>query len=71
MHRRRQIIAGFVLLSPLWGNAQPNGPNQFAAFAQQGQRIDAIKKYAAATGEDLGTAKSVVDMLAPRQRQAE
>lgn len=44
---------------------------EIIALARKGQRIDAIKKYRDATGEDLSTAKSVVDLLVPRERQAE
>lgn len=40
---------------------------EIIALARQGRRIDAIKKYRAATGEDLSTAKSVVDLLVPRE----
>lgn len=41
---------------------------EIIALARKGQRIDAIKKYREATGEDLSTAKSVVDLLVPRDR---
>ena len=33
---------------------------------RKGQRIDAMKRYAAASGEDLAMAKRVVELLAPR-----
>jgi ribosomal protein L7/L12 len=39
---------------------------EIVALAKQGQRIDAIKRYAAASGEDLSTAKQVIDLLVPR-----
>jgi hypothetical protein len=39
---------------------------EITALARQGRRIDAIKRYRDATGEDLTTAKDVVDLLAPR-----
>ena len=38
---------------------------EIIALARQGQRIDAIRKYRDASGEDLSTAKSVVDTLVP------
>lgn len=41
--------------------------SEIIALARKGQRIDAIKKYRDATGEDLSTAKSVVDLLVPRE----
>lgn len=40
---------------------------EIIALARKGQRIEAIKKYAAASGEDLSMAKWVVDLLVPRQ----
>ena len=39
---------------------------EITLLARQGRRIDAIKKYRDATGEDLTTAKDVVDLLVPR-----
>jgi hypothetical protein len=39
---------------------------EIVALARQGRRIDAIKKYRDATGQDLTTAKQVVDLLSPR-----
>lgn len=39
---------------------------EIISLARQGRRIDAIKKYRDATGEDLTTAKDVVDSLVPR-----
>ncbi len=41
---------------------------EIIALARKDQRIDAIKKYRDATGEDLSTAKYVVDLLVPRER---
>lgn len=41
---------------------------EIIALARKGQRIDAIRKYRDAMGEDLSTAKSVVDVLVPRDR---
>jgi hypothetical protein len=40
--------------------------SEIMLLAEKGQRIDAIKKYRDATGEDLTTAKDVVDLLVPR-----
>jgi hypothetical protein len=39
---------------------------EVVALAKSGRRIDAINKYRDATGEDLTTAKDVVDLLVPR-----
>ena len=39
---------------------------EIIALARQGRRIDAINKYRNATGQDLTTAKDVVDLLVPR-----
>jgi hypothetical protein len=39
---------------------------EIIALARQGQRIDAINRYRDATGQDLTTAKEVVDLLVPR-----
>jgi hypothetical protein len=39
---------------------------EIIALARQGRRIDAINKYREASGQDLTTAKEVVDLLAPR-----
>jgi len=33
---------------------------------RKGRRVDAMKRYAAASGEDLAMAKRVVELLAPR-----
>jgi len=35
---------------------------------RNGQRVDAMKRYAAASGEDLTMANRVVELLAPRER---
>lgn len=56
--QRAQSLAG-QLADPLRA--------EIIALAKKGQRIDAIKKYAAASGEDLSTAKQVVDLLVPRE----
>ncbi len=39
---------------------------EITALARQGRRIDAIKRYQDASGQDLTTAKDVVDLLVPR-----
>jgi hypothetical protein len=39
---------------------------EIITIARQGRRIDAINKYRDATGQDLTTAKEVVDFLVPR-----
>jgi hypothetical protein len=40
---------------------------EIISLAKNGQRVDAITKYAAASDEDLAIAKSVVDLLVPRE----
>lgn len=44
--------------------------SEIVALARKGQRIDAIRKYRDISGEDLSTAKSVVDTLAPLEPSA-
>lgn len=60
-HRVRSLVAG--LADPLRA--------EVIALAREGRRIDAIKKYREASGEDLSTAKSVVDLLVPGEPRAE
>lgn len=40
--------------------------SEIAALLKEGRKVAAIRRYAAATGEDVGTAKSVVEMLGAR-----
>lgn len=40
--------------------------NEVDSLARAGKRIDAMNRYRQATGEDLRTAKDVVDLLVPR-----
>jgi len=52
----------------LVASAGPELRETVARLYQDGRRIDAIKHYASATGEDLTTAKDVVERLAARPR---
>jgi hypothetical protein len=38
---------------------------EIVALAKRGQRVEAIKRYATASGEDLAIAKRVVELLVP------
>jgi hypothetical protein len=65
--RERWSIA-FVLKErsvPVTGLTDPLRA-EIIALAREGRRIDAIKRYRDATGQDLTTAKDVVDLLVPR-----
>jgi hypothetical protein len=52
----------------LVASAAPELRETVVRLYQDGRRIDAIKHYAGATGEDLTTAKDVVERLAARPR---
>jgi hypothetical protein len=52
----------------LVASASPELRETVSRMYQDGRRIDAIKHYAGATGEDLTTAKDVVERLAARPR---
>ena len=52
----------------LVASAPPELRETVSRMYQDGRRIDAIKHYAGATGEDLTTAKDVVERLAARPR---
>jgi ribosomal protein L7/L12 len=41
---------------------------EIAVLVKAGKKIDAIKRYRAASGEDLTTAKGVVEALEPGDR---
>lgn len=44
-------------------NMPPALQRELRALLDDGRKVDAIRRYAAATGEDLGTAKAVVESL--------
>jgi len=52
----------------LAAHVSPQLRDSVLTLFRAGHRIEAYQKYAAATGEDLATAKEVVDLLADRAR---
>lgn len=48
-------------------DVSPKVKDEVVALLKDGRRIDAIKAYRAASGEDLVTAKSVVDAIEENQ----
>ena len=45
------------------GDDASGSPRKVLQVLDDGRKVDAIRRYAAATGEDLGTAKAVVESL--------
>jgi hypothetical protein len=41
--------------------------SELTGLLQEGRRVEAMKRYSAASGEDLTMAKHVVDLLAPQE----
>jgi hypothetical protein len=65
---RKKAAAQDARVKELAAGIQEPLRGEIAALVKAGKKMDAIKRYQAASGEDLTTAKSVVEALEPGAR---